>query len=157
MQVHGERFVQRQFERFAYRGLDYCPYVQPALGAEPALFGGAGLIPGANLMVATNLPSYLRQTQDGLPPGIEVLARLPPGCGPEADRNLADKLWGLLPRTFAVGGDVGRGRVLVLADHSIFINEMLLPPDNDNFEFTDNCLEWLRGDDAAAHPRPLRR
>ena len=41
---------------------------------------------------------------------------------------------------------MGNGRVLVLADHSIFINEMMLPSDNGNVEFTYNCLEWLRGD-----------
>jgi hypothetical protein len=35
------------------------------------------------------------------------------------------------------------GRLLLLADHSIFINEMMLPTDNGNVEFTDNCMTWL--------------
>lgn len=46
---------------------------------------------------------------------------------------------------FAVGGEVGKGRVLILADHSIFINRMILPRDNGNLEFAANCLHWLRG------------
>jgi hypothetical protein len=45
---------------------------------------------------------------------------------------------------FAVGGERGDGKVLVLADHSIFINEMMLPTDNGNVEFTYNCIDWLR-------------
>ena len=47
---------------------------------------------------------------------------------------------------FAVGGTVGKGRVLVLADHSIFINRMILPRNTGNLEFAANCLHWLRGD-----------
>ena len=35
--------------------------------------------------------------------------------------------------------------MLVLADHSIFINRMILPRDTGNLEFTANCLHWLRG------------
>ena len=46
---------------------------------------------------------------------------------------------------FAVGGTVGKGRVLVLADHSIFINRMILPRETGNLEFAANCLHWLRG------------
>ena len=46
---------------------------------------------------------------------------------------------------FAVGGTSGKGRVLVLADHSIFINRMMLPSNNKNLEFAANCLHWLRG------------
>jgi hypothetical protein len=34
----------------------------------------------------------------------------------------------------------------VLADHSVFINEMILQADNDNLPFAFNCLEWLCGD-----------
>ena len=41
-----------------------------------------------------------------------------------------------------VGGT--RGRILLVADHSIFINMMMLPTDTDNVEFASNCLEYLR-------------
>jgi hypothetical protein len=34
----------------------------------------------------------------------------------------------------------------VIADHSIYINEMMLPADNHNVEFTTNCVTWLIGD-----------
>jgi hypothetical protein len=40
----------------------------------------------------------------------------------------------------------GGGRFLLMADHSVFINSMLLPPPgypNNNLEFTQNCLAWL--------------
>ena len=33
------------------------------------------------------------------------------------------------PLPFAVGGTMGKGRILVVADHSIFINGMMLPSD----------------------------
>jgi hypothetical protein len=42
------------------------------------------------------------------------------------------------------GGDPGRrGRALFLADQSVFIDEMMLQRDNENFDFAFNCLEWL--------------
>src|SRR5262249_44093378 len=37
----------------------------------------------------------------------------------------------------------GKGRFLLLADHSIFINTMMLAEDNNNVEFAVNCLTWL--------------
>jgi hypothetical protein len=125
-----------------YRGLDYCPLLRPAAGARPALFRDPRPRQGENpaLQVATNAPSYLHR--HGAPAGeIETLANLP------------SRMWTLdFPRNryiiglpFAVGGERGPGKVLVLADHSIFINEMMLPQDNGNVEFTYNCLDWLRG------------
>ena len=36
-------------------------------------------------------------------------------------------------------------RVLVLSDQSVFINGMMLQPDNDNFDFAYNCVNWLTG------------
>jgi hypothetical protein len=47
---------------------------------------------------------------------------------------------------FAVGGDWGKGRVLVMADHSVFINNMMLQNDNGNYDFACNCLAWLKSD-----------
>jgi hypothetical protein len=38
----------------------------------------------------------------------------------------------------------------VLADHSLFINDMMLQDDNGNIDFTYNCLDWLTG---GAEPR----
>jgi hypothetical protein len=88
-----------------------------------------------------------------LPGGIHRLAYLPLACEEEA-RFLGYRGSPSSPEKkpespqrplFAVGGTVGKGRVLVLADHSLFINRMILPPDNGNLEFAANCLHWLRG------------
>src|SRR5262249_21902396 len=35
--------------------------------------------------------------------------------------------------------------ILILADHSVFINDMLLQDDNNNFDFTKQTIAWLRG------------
>ena len=45
---------------------------------------------------------------------------------------------------FAVGGAVEHGRLLVLADQSIFINAMMMPEDNQNVEFAWSCIDFLR-------------
>lgn len=114
-----------------YKGFDYCPYLKPVAGANPDLFRNV------TMNVASNAPSYLLDAEWS---SLSKLALLPEKCSLEGDNAP-------LPRThaFAVGGRRGKGRVLVLADHSIFINEMMLPEDNSNVEFTYNCLEWLRG------------
>jgi hypothetical protein len=44
---------------------------------------------------------------------------------------------------FAAGSNFGSGRVLVLSDHSIFINDMIVPGNNDNSFFAKRCFDWL--------------
>jgi hypothetical protein len=105
--------------------------------------------PFEGLRVATNIPSYLRQGR--LPAGVAVLARFPlrvatlSGLPRSTDRsevfNFDPGVLGLL---FAVGGVRGDGRLLVLADHSVFINEMMLEDTCDNLTFTVKSLEWLK-------------
>jgi hypothetical protein len=115
-----------------YKGFDACPFLKPAAGANPDLF--------RNLTtVASNAPSYLVRTTPFFP-RARWLASLPKECALEGSGKPF-----ATPPLFAVGDDLGNGRVLVLADHSIFINEMMLPENNGNVEFTYNCLEWLRG------------
>ena len=52
---------------------------------------------------------------------------------------------------FAVGGEgpdhINRNpyRLLVMADHSIFIDRMLLEPQTDNLELTYRVIEFLQG------------
>jgi hypothetical protein len=115
-----------------YKGFDTCPYLKPADGANPSLF--------RNVItnVASNAPSFLERLRGF--PFLPRLASLPNECALEGTGELLSRA-----PLFAVGEDVMNGRVLVLADHSIFINEMMLPEDNGNVEFTYNCLEWLRG------------
>lgn len=44
-------------------------------------------------------------------------------------------------RDFIRVADIGRGRVIAIADHSVFINSMLVS--RDNRVFLDSCLDWL--------------
>jgi hypothetical protein len=88
--------------------------------------------------IVTNRPSYLQ-----VGPRLPVLAWLPAGC----ERYKADRAGIVRSRLpLAAGGDGGKGRLLVLADHSIFINGMMLPRelDNGNIEFAYNCVKWLK-------------
>src|SRR5205807_757161 len=93
--------------------------------------------------VATNRPSHLIRPAPGLPGMLPFLARFPEECIIEefGPRQPPQELW------FAAGGEFGergrKGRLLVLADHSVFINDMLGRADNDNFTFALLCLEWL--------------
>lgn len=149
-----------------YNASLYCPFVQPsedisALKKTPNILGMLTAFAGMegqpalfrnphpdqpDLRVATNAPSrlteprrWLRVPRLGQPWQI---ARLPSLCQDEKKRSIFVDREGPL---FAVGATVGKGRVLVLADHSIFINRMILPRDNGNLEFAANCLHWLRG------------
>lgn len=136
--VAGEPFRCR-IPTLCYRGLDFCPVLLPLRGAEPALFRDPHKGEAGPLIVATNLPTYLRRRP--LPEGIHELAALPPR---DAIIRFEKLEFRSPPLLFAVGGERGGGKVLVLADHSIFINEMMMPQDNGNVEFTYNCLDWLR-------------
>jgi hypothetical protein len=44
---------------------------------------------------------------------------------------------------FATGDRAGNGRFLILADHSVFINAMMVHPETQNFDFAFNVVEWL--------------
>jgi hypothetical protein len=136
MNVTGIRVTAMGSET-CYKGIADCPLIQPAGDANLPLFRGT-LGPDMRRLllkdVATNKPSSLAARR--LPPGLHVVAQFPPGC-----------LWGGIPRRtavpFAIGGKFGPGRLLVLADHSVFINNMLLQADNDNIAFAYNCIDWL--------------
>jgi hypothetical protein len=130
-----------------YRTFNECPVLLPSVDASPALLGGSRLMKAPAdvaltlTRVATNRPSVIQRMLP-LPAGLRVLANLPPGCVVEDGMGSRMLFWTPLP--FAVGGEVGKGRLLVLADHSLFINDMMLQPDTDNVDFTYNCLDWLR-------------
>jgi len=117
------------------------PFAVPAPDAQPDLFRTEN-------GVATNIPACLDKRNHK--PGLRVLAYLPPGCvWGDATRADAGELLdqpGIVP--LAVGGDVGPGRVLFVADHSIFVNGMMAPTDDSNVEFADAAVRWLaeRGD-----------
>jgi hypothetical protein len=142
-----------------YHGLQFCPFLQPR-DKDSNLFRNLIRANTSLSTVASNAPSYLVRHWAmpwGAPervPFLPPLAMLPPECYPEGGRPVTPML-APSPLLFAVGGDVEAGRVLVLADHSIFINEMMLPEDNGNVEFTYNCLEWLRGDPTEGRTKVL--
>jgi hypothetical protein len=128
----------------SYRQEPDCPFAEPANGADPNLFR---TVPAGTLRhVATNIPGRLIPTGPFFPRGIRPLAVFPRGS-----RVVANAI-GRRPTYLAVGGQYGRGQVLLLADHSIFINMMMLPSDNDNdnVDFTYNVVAWFRGN-------PVRR
>jgi hypothetical protein len=114
--------------RFAYGSFGL--FIQ---GQDKTLFDGLE-------RVATIRPGYVRMPANG-PEGIGVLATL------RGNAVLGDKQ--IRPDTllFAVGGTHGEGRILVLADQSVFSNGLLWQrqgeAQTDNFDFAQNCAAWL--------------
>jgi hypothetical protein len=111
-----------------------CPVVKPwdPTRWNPPLFKNLN-------RVTTNRPSYLELWGDEVQ--LRLLALFPDDCRLSSSSPLDFAL--VLP--FAMGGELGDGRVLILADHSVFINDMMLQPDTDNIRFADNCITWLTG------------
>jgi len=126
-----------------YRGQPECVIVSPTKEGKPLFVGRTASQPD-EVGLATNRPSYLWNSD--LPEHVRRVAEFPIGCRydyPTGPRYLfpTDK-----PPPFAVRSEFGNGRLLLLADHSIFINEMMLKSDNGNVDFTYNAIEWLKGD-----------
>lgn len=117
-----------------YHGQDFCPFVFPLADARPNLFPDwrEGIGP-----IACNVPSMLLFRQ--AVPGIRILGVLSEHCVFENGGSPRVR-----PPPLLAGGDVGAGRLLIVADHSIFINEMMLPADTGNVEFTYNLVRWLK-------------
>ena len=118
----------------------FCPYVVPIdTGKDGQLHG---LFKGLS-RVATNSPSHLYVS--GWGGDIQsALSRFPNKCVTNGE---------ILPVNsyFAVGGEGPdefnhrQYRLLVMADHSIFINQMLIEPQTDNLKLTDRVIEFLQG------------
>lgn len=129
--------------RYTYRELSDCPLIQPSAGGDNLLFRRPPLpgMPPLLQRVATNRPACLLFTERTL----TNAASLPPRCRyrPMVRGWFPFDDDGRTPQPFAARGEMGLGRILVLADHSLFINDMLLQTDNDNIDFTYNCLDWL--------------
>jgi hypothetical protein len=69
--------------------------------------------------------------------GLPLLANFPSGTVVKA-RTFSPGPW-----AFAAGGDFGKGRALLLSDHSVFINALLWQPATDNRDFAYQCVAWL--------------
>jgi hypothetical protein len=133
---------------YAYKSSD-CIFVRPR-DKDSSLFENL-TVQKKTSRVATNRPGYLKPRKDC---ELQLLATFPYGCYAE-DTDVPRFLSGdnltqylrkryrnkILP--FAVGGDWGQGRILILSDHSVFINAMMWQPDIENFDFAYNCVNWL--------------
>jgi hypothetical protein len=117
-------------EESCYQHNEQCPLVLPTSRRDSPLF--------ANLHspVAVNRAGHLSWGISPIGKMLSALAVFPEGSW---HRGIVQP-----ERFFAAGSQWGRGRVLFLADHSVFINNMMLQEDTGNIGFTFNCLDWLR-------------
>lgn len=131
-----------------YQDREFCPFVVRRVGINPELFHGRDR-PGVNSnrttlhRVATNRPSFLHPSDK-----LVTLATISFPARYERARQYSANIF-----HFAQGKRYdGGGQILVLADHSVFINDMLLPDQadllpekaaTDNLAFAANCLDWL--------------
>lgn len=131
--VTGEH-LQTPRKADGYRGNSKCPFVRRT---DRWLFRGLSRI-------ATNVPSRFSEieTEQAASDRSRVVAEI----GPVRDE--AGQQFGTAPFAVRVpyydrDGNERGGEALLLADHSLFINEMLLQTDNDNLEFALRCVRWL--------------
>jgi hypothetical protein len=138
----------------ALRELEGCPFVEPIPCTDKALqsiFEGDGGDERRLTRVAVNNSSYLTFQQHNGPSHFQRLARFPRACQLQADEGqmvpLPDNA------IFALGGTGVHSdqhrlysfQFLALADHSVFINQMLVEPGTDNLEFTYRVIRYLQG------------
>jgi hypothetical protein len=120
-----------------------CPFVNPLPVDDIPIFRGLK-------EVATNKPVYFVNGSKEL----KTLAVFPPECLVDKDGapTRLSKI-GRQPAAFAAAGAIGKGRALVLSDHSVFINEMMIQLDNNNFDFGVECVRWLMKRGEGLEPR----
>jgi hypothetical protein len=151
VRITGEKVTANPEDCFrgkSARGKPYHPFVSKLLdwrgieGSPAKMF--EGLTGDGDGALATNIPSVLQITSDQIK--TEPLAEYPPSAS-TSTRRLNGRV-----DLFAAGGFYQRGRYLVLADHSIFLNQMLLAYSEDtgllnsNLQFTIDCIDWLKGE-----------
>ncbi|MFO0822978.1 MAG: hypothetical protein U0792_07640 [Gemmataceae bacterium] len=127
-----------------------CPFVVPITDggrqAEPDT--PTGRVFQKLTRVATNTPSYLHVNRF-MGESRFALAKFPNGSTASVPRRAP---WDVPDDAlFAVGGDgpdldnETPYRFLMMADHSVFINEMLIEPGTQNLELTYRVIEFLQG------------
>jgi hypothetical protein len=122
-------------DELAYKKNRECPFVIPRNVQEPPIFENLN-------QVATNRPVYFINRSKNL----KTLAVFSDDCFAVPSGKPISEIPPWQPGCFAAGGQSGKGRALVLSDHSVFINEMMIQTDNDNFDFAYQCVDWLRGE-----------
>jgi hypothetical protein len=148
--ISGESLTQND-KKLCYGEKEYRPFLVAGDLPSSWLLRGKGRDDQQLRNVATDTPSRLAGRR-ALPKGIDRLAYLPGGCWVEPVQPGPPRDYRRRPQLFAVGGEVDKGRILVMADHSIFINALMIPSltipkHTDNVPFTYNALTWLRHDD----------
>src|SRR5262249_13925433 len=137
--------LRKGFREECYRGeFEDCPLLRgfQMSGFGPSRHPLAQLLP-RDSQVATNKPSYLEWKNRPFNPIATILS-------PAGSFNLA---LGTLKVNYANQLLVGasreypqtHGRLLVLADHSLFI-DMMVQPDNNNLDFAFGVVRWLMED-----------
>jgi hypothetical protein len=157
-------------DNYLYRATSGRPLVRP-LAAPPFRDAASpwDIVEGmdedgrrADRKIATDLPSEMYRMADPQGYIVNELAAYPRGT-----RRLDDGQE--VPRSrFAISlrANFGPGRMLVYADHSVFVNGMLgfvddetaekgYSFDNGNFEFTNRTIDWLQGGGAERRTRCL--
>ncbi len=137
----------------AWKGLGDCPVIQEVRTGRNRhpLFDTLPEHP----VIATNKPSFVDRWNSISRGRIDILqpvATLPI----RGELSIGGRYIGRTYLQFALARQFrSGGRLLVLADHSIFINDMMLQPkeDNDNIPFAFNVAHWLT--DGGKHPNVL--
>lgn len=126
-----------------FAGRENCPMIRNSLSINfHPIFNGI------NRGIAANKPS-------------ELLINWPSGLRNLADFDQVDWQGGMggpiinrFNRCYIMASS-GRpeetGRVLILAGHGVFLNEMIVQKGIDNKLFTDNCIKWLTNNGARKH------
>lgn len=148
---------------FYYRNLG-CPVLETVPGARPDLLALPQMDPEKKLPVATNRPTRLVSLKAFHPiqvrpvlllpeqigfaptlrkprdfPGRLIQTSLPVGDKPrQSFARPEERVFGLVYE-----GNKNRNKLLLLADHSLFINSMMLPTDNANVEFASKSIQYL--------------
>jgi hypothetical protein len=100
------------------------------------------LLRGLRGLVAADNPSILELSPRGT--DLEVLAAFG-GLRPDADVFWVPNMPAPFLAAGGEGGD-GTGRAVVVSSHRVFMNDLLIQPDNGNFDFASNCVRWLTED-----------
>lgn len=137
--ISGAR-VECDNQSLSHRNERDCPYVVPI--EQKSTKPVHGLFQGLN-RIATNSPSFISMEAWG--PLHQPLATFPRQC------VVGDSRAPLLRTAyFAVGGEESANsdnpsRFLMMSDHSVFINQMLLEPETDNLVLTSRIIQFLQG------------
>lgn len=133
LSVTGHQMVSSEAK--AYRGNPRCPLLKYSQAERPGIQDVRDhplfqlLLNG----IATNCPSKL-DVGRGEVRSLDVLTFQPEEHGRGIHTHMA----------FSPKNHPPAGRLLFIAGHGMFLNGMLLQPDNDNFAFSSQAIHWLR-------------